>query len=187
VSACRGSHPNQTKESLKARHADLQVVRRQARRLLPQGQERWCVSAGPPRPLLPPPPPPTSLHPATDTRLPRPLRLQAPSPRFVTPCFTRRLRLTADEEFDLFRGVSTAVDLCAAPGSWSQVLGKRLRWVPTSAHRAQQSAAPRSAFRSTRMMRGRSRASRLPCAQHPGPGCLACAASRLDGRGAGLA
>ncbi|CAK9785555.1 kinase-like protein [Cutaneotrichosporon oleaginosum] len=35
--------------------------------------------------------------------------------------------LHLDEEFDLFRGVSTAVDLCAAPGSWSQVLGKRLR------------------------------------------------------------
>ncbi|GMK59928.1 hypothetical protein CspeluHIS016_0901450 [Cutaneotrichosporon spelunceum] len=35
--------------------------------------------------------------------------------------------LHLDEEFDLFRGASTAVDLCAAPGSWSQVLGKRLR------------------------------------------------------------
>ncbi|KAK8845574.1 hypothetical protein IAR55_006289 [Kwoniella newhampshirensis] len=31
------------------------------------------------------------------------------------------------EEFDLFSGVSTAVDLCAAPGSWSQVLGQKLK------------------------------------------------------------
>ncbi|KAL1413249.1 hypothetical protein Q8F55_001004 [Vanrija albida] len=35
--------------------------------------------------------------------------------------------LHLDEEFDLFRGVTTAVDLCAAPGSWSQVLGQRLK------------------------------------------------------------
>ncbi|RXK40771.1 CAMK protein kinase [Tremella mesenterica] len=35
--------------------------------------------------------------------------------------------LHLDEEFDLFRGVNTAVDLCAAPGSWSQVLGQKLR------------------------------------------------------------
>ncbi|ORY34243.1 kinase-like domain-containing protein [Naematelia encephala] len=32
-----------------------------------------------------------------------------------------------DEEFDLFDGVSTAVDLCAAPGSWSQVLSQQLK------------------------------------------------------------
>ncbi|CAM0136823.1 tRNA (uridine-2'-O-)-methyltransferase trm7 [Umbelopsis sp. WA50703] len=31
-----------------------------------------------------------------------------------------------DEEFNLFEGVHRAVDLCAAPGSWSQVLTKRL-------------------------------------------------------------
>ena len=31
-----------------------------------------------------------------------------------------------DEEFDLFNGVHRAVDLCAAPGSWSQVLSRRL-------------------------------------------------------------
>jgi hypothetical protein len=37
--------------------------------------------------------------------------------------------LHLDEEFDLFNGVETAVDLCAAPGSWSQVLGQKLRWV----------------------------------------------------------
>lgn len=31
-----------------------------------------------------------------------------------------------DEQFDLFRGVSRVVDLCAAPGSWSQVLSRVL-------------------------------------------------------------
>jgi tRNA (cytidine32/guanosine34-2'-O)-methyltransferase len=34
--------------------------------------------------------------------------------------------LQIDEEFDLFSGVTRAVDLCAAPGSWSQVLAQRL-------------------------------------------------------------
>ncbi|PIK32928.1 hypothetical protein BSL78_30260 [Apostichopus japonicus] len=32
-----------------------------------------------------------------------------------------------NEEFDIFKGVTKAVDLCAAPGSWSQVLSRRLR------------------------------------------------------------
>lgn len=32
-----------------------------------------------------------------------------------------------DKQFDLFTGVTRAVDLCAAPGSWSQVLASRLR------------------------------------------------------------
>ncbi|ORX34784.1 kinase-like domain-containing protein [Kockovaella imperatae] len=32
-----------------------------------------------------------------------------------------------DEEFGIFEGVETAVDLCAAPGSWSQVLTQRLK------------------------------------------------------------
>ncbi|KAI9321120.1 FtsJ-like methyltransferase-domain-containing protein [Zopfochytrium polystomum] len=31
-----------------------------------------------------------------------------------------------DEEFDIFEGVERCVDLCAAPGSWSQVLQRRL-------------------------------------------------------------
>lgn len=31
--------------------------------------------------------------------------------------------LQVDEEFNLFEGVTRAVDLCAAPGSWSQVGG----------------------------------------------------------------
>lgn len=34
--------------------------------------------------------------------------------------------LQLDEQFDLFTGVSKVVDLCAAPGSWSQVLSKKL-------------------------------------------------------------
>ena len=34
--------------------------------------------------------------------------------------------LQLDEEFGLFEGVERAVDLCAAPGSWSQVLSRRL-------------------------------------------------------------
>ena len=35
--------------------------------------------------------------------------------------------LQVDEELDIFTGVQRAVDLCAAPGSWSQVLSKKLR------------------------------------------------------------
>jgi len=34
--------------------------------------------------------------------------------------------LQIDETYDLFKGVSRVVDLCAAPGSWSQVLSRRL-------------------------------------------------------------
>ncbi|KAL7750466.1 tRNA (uridine-2'-O-)-methyltransferase trm7 [Sorochytrium milnesiophthora] len=34
--------------------------------------------------------------------------------------------LQVDQEFDVLTGVKRAVDLCAAPGSWSQVLSKRL-------------------------------------------------------------
>ncbi|XP_030563816.1 putative tRNA (cytidine(32)/guanosine(34)-2'-O)-methyltransferase 2 [Drosophila novamexicana] len=34
--------------------------------------------------------------------------------------------LQADETFNLLEGVTRAVDLCAAPGGWSQVLSKRL-------------------------------------------------------------
>lgn len=34
--------------------------------------------------------------------------------------------LQLDEEFDLFRDASRVVDLCAAPGSWSQVLSRLL-------------------------------------------------------------
>ncbi|KAI7862122.1 FtsJ-like methyltransferase-domain-containing protein [Spinellus fusiger] len=35
--------------------------------------------------------------------------------------------LQLDEEFELLQGVHRAVDLCAAPGSWSQVLSQRLK------------------------------------------------------------
>jgi hypothetical protein len=38
--------------------------------------------------------------------------------------------LHLDEQFDLFRGVEIACDLCAAPGSWSQVLSRKLSYVP---------------------------------------------------------
>ncbi|CAB0030329.1 unnamed protein product [Trichogramma brassicae] len=34
--------------------------------------------------------------------------------------------LQIDQEFSIFNGVTKAVDLCAAPGSWSQVLSRRL-------------------------------------------------------------
>ena len=34
--------------------------------------------------------------------------------------------LQVDEEFSIFAGVERAVDLCCAPGSWSQVLAKKL-------------------------------------------------------------
>eukprot|EP00624_Nannochloropsis_granulata_P002316 evm.model.NODE_21757_length_20200_cov_26.998911.1 len=34
--------------------------------------------------------------------------------------------LQLDTDFSLFQGVQKAVDLCAAPGSWSQVLATRL-------------------------------------------------------------
>ncbi|KAG2373306.1 hypothetical protein C9374_012295 [Naegleria lovaniensis] len=34
--------------------------------------------------------------------------------------------LQVDEEFNIFEGVKRAVDLCAAPGSWSQVLQRKL-------------------------------------------------------------
>ncbi|KAJ8319942.1 hypothetical protein KUTeg_001529, partial [Tegillarca granosa] len=35
--------------------------------------------------------------------------------------------LQINEDFNLFNGVTKVVDLCAAPGSWSQVLSKKLR------------------------------------------------------------
>lgn len=35
--------------------------------------------------------------------------------------------LQLDEEFSLFQGVCRVVDLCAAPGSWSQVLSRKLK------------------------------------------------------------
>ncbi|ESO04964.1 hypothetical protein HELRODRAFT_156908 [Helobdella robusta] len=35
--------------------------------------------------------------------------------------------LQINEEFNIFKGVKKVVDLCAAPGSWSQVLSRQLR------------------------------------------------------------
>jgi len=34
--------------------------------------------------------------------------------------------MCTDEEFNLFENVKHCVDLCAAPGSWSQVLSRKL-------------------------------------------------------------
>lgn len=41
--------------------------------------------------------------------------------------------LQIDEQFNIFEGVTRAVDLCAAPGSWSQVLSQRLFGTDASA------------------------------------------------------
>ena len=35
--------------------------------------------------------------------------------------------LQIDETFNIFKDVKRVVDLCAAPGSWSQVISKRLK------------------------------------------------------------
>lgn len=40
--------------------------------------------------------------------------------------------LQLDETFDLFTNTKRVVDLCAAPGSWSQVLSQKLKDVPDS-------------------------------------------------------
>ena len=37
-----------------------------------------------------------------------------------------KMRNSIDEEYNIFEGVERCVDLCAAPGSWSQVLSKKL-------------------------------------------------------------
>lgn len=39
--------------------------------------------------------------------------------------------LHLDEQFNVFAGVDRCVDLCAAPGSWSQVLTQKLKYVGT--------------------------------------------------------
>ena len=38
--------------------------------------------------------------------------------------------LQIDERFEIFKGVDRVVDLCAAPGSWSQVLSRKLKENP---------------------------------------------------------
>lgn len=35
--------------------------------------------------------------------------------------------LQIDEQFEIFDNVTKVVDLCAAPGSWSQVIGSKLK------------------------------------------------------------
>ncbi|ODV63935.1 tRNA methyltransferase TRM7 [Ascoidea rubescens DSM 1968] len=40
--------------------------------------------------------------------------------------------LQLDEQFNLFEGVRNVVDLCAAPGSWSQVLSQKLNCIDSS-------------------------------------------------------
>ena len=44
--------------------------------------------------------------------------------------------LQINDEFALFKGVTRAVDLCAAPGSWSQVLANQLYANPEEARAA---------------------------------------------------
>ncbi len=50
--------------------------------------------------------------------------------------------LQLDEEFGLFQGVTRAVDLCAAPGSWSQLLSRQLRHRSGTAAAAAQGNTP---------------------------------------------
>ena len=52
--------------------------------------------------------------------------------------------LQIDEQLGLFDGVTRAVDLCAAPGSWSQVLSRRLLANAEAAPRVH-AVAPQSA------------------------------------------
>ena len=42
--------------------------------------------------------------------------------------------LQIDEKFHIFKDVVNVVDLCAAPGSWSQVCAARLKEYPLSFH-----------------------------------------------------
>ena len=42
--------------------------------------------------------------------------------------------LQIDEEFGIFKDVVNVVDLCAAPGSWSQVCSERLKEFVSSTH-----------------------------------------------------
>eukprot|EP00250_Pteridium_aquilinum_P014943 c22295_g1_i2 orf=505-1140(+) len=49
--------------------------------------------------------------------------------------------LQIDEEFNIFEGVEHVVDLCAAPGSWSQVLSRKL-YVPAKAAQGLRKSLP---------------------------------------------
>ena len=57
--------------------------------------------------------------------------------------------LQLNETFDLFNGVVRAVDLCAAPGSWSQVLSRRLGAGEAAAAAASSSSSSTSSASST--------------------------------------
>eukprot|EP00611_Tribonema_gayanum_P006364 TRINITY_DN15662_c0_g1_i1.p1 TRINITY_DN15662_c0_g1~~TRINITY_DN15662_c0_g1_i1.p1 ORF type:complete len:304 (-),score=100.94 TRINITY_DN15662_c0_g1_i1:149-1060(-) len=59
--------------------------------------------------------------------------------------------LQLDEEFGIFKGVSRAVDLCAAPGSWSQVLAANL-WLKGEAEAAAASAAAQGGSEEVRIV-----------------------------------
>ena len=50
-----------------------------------------------------------------------------------------------DDNFNFFTGVTRAVDLCAAPGSWSQVLSRRLRVEAANAASIPEDGVPASA------------------------------------------
>lgn len=63
--------------------------------------------------------------------------------------------LQLDDVFGFLSGVRNAVDLCAAPGSWSQVLSRRI-YLPAAAAGVTTCARAPAAF-----SRGRARASRL--------------------------
>lgn len=49
--------------------------------------------------------------------------------------------LQIDEEFNIFEGVTHVVDLCAAPGSWSQVLSRKL-YIPAKAAQESRESLP---------------------------------------------
>ncbi len=51
--------------------------------------------------------------------------------------------LQIDDDYDLFQGVNRVVDLCAAPGSWSQVLSSKLYENPDEGHHMLLSGNPR--------------------------------------------
>ena len=51
--------------------------------------------------------------------------------------------LQIDDDYDLFAGVHRVVDLCAAPGSWSQVLSSKLYETPEEGHKMMSSGNPR--------------------------------------------
>ena len=57
--------------------------------------------------------------------------------------------LHLDQTFDLFTNVTRAVDLCAAPGSWSQVLSRRLHANARAADADADADAQRSADTTT--------------------------------------